>query len=97
MRLTTLVQEIIDLQTARRQAINAAGPPQRRHRKQGLADHERLIELVRAGAAKEAERFWRAHLERVRGWLLEASDAETVLELAEWAPKLTSDAAPISP
>jgi GntR family transcriptional repressor for pyruvate dehydrogenase complex len=81
--LSAMVQEIIDLQTARRQAIDAAGPPQRRHRKQGLADHERLIELVRAGAAREAERFWRAHLERVRGWLLEASDAATVLELAE--------------
>ena len=81
--LSVMVQEIIDLQTARRQALDAVSPPRRRHRKQGLADHERLIELVRAGAAREAERFWRGHLERVKGWLLEASDAETVLELVE--------------
>jgi GntR family transcriptional regulator, transcriptional repressor for pyruvate dehydrogenase complex len=81
--LSAMVQQIIDLQTARRQALTASTPPQRRHRKQGLADHGRLIELVRAGAAHEAERFWRAHLERVKGWLLESTDAETVLELVE--------------
>jgi len=81
--LSVMVQDIIDLQTARKQVLEAAGTVQRRHRKQGLADHERLIELVRAGAAREAERFWHAHLERVSGWLLEETDAETVLELAE--------------
>jgi DNA-binding FadR family transcriptional regulator len=78
-----MVQRIIDLQTARKQVLEAAGKVRPRHRKQGLADHGRLIELVRAGAAQEAERFWRAHLERVRGWLLAETDAETILELAE--------------
>ena len=81
--LSVMVQRIIDLQTARLQAREAAGKIPRRNRKQGLADHERLIELVRAGAGQEAERFWRAHLERVRDWLLEGTDAETVLELTE--------------
>ena len=81
--LSAMVQRIIDLQTARKQSLEAAGKVERRHRKQGLADHERLIELVGAGAAQEAERFWRAHLERVKGWLLEETDAETVLELTE--------------
>ena len=81
--LSVMVQRIIDLQTARRQVLEAEGKAQRRHRKQSMTDHERLLELVRAGAAQEAERFWRAHLERVKGWLLEDTDAETVLELVE--------------
>ncbi|MDQ1568109.1 MAG: hypothetical protein QOF96_2989, partial [Actinomycetota bacterium] len=50
---------------------------------QGHADHARLLELIRAGAATEAELFWRQHLERVKGWLLDETDAETVLELVE--------------
>ena len=81
--LSVMVQQIIDLQTARKQVLEAAGKVRPRHRKQGLADHGRLIELVKAGAAKEAERFWRGHLERVRGWLLAETDAQTVLELVE--------------
>jgi DNA-binding FadR family transcriptional regulator len=81
--LSAMVQQIIDLQTARRQLSEATGKAPRRHRRQGFADHERLIELVSAGAANEAERFWRQHLERVKGWLLEEVDAETVLELVQ--------------
>ena len=80
--LSVMVQRIIDLQTARRHVLEAAGKTSPRFRKQALADHERLIELVRAGASQEAERFWRGHLERVKNWLLDGADAETVLELA---------------
>jgi GntR family transcriptional regulator, transcriptional repressor for pyruvate dehydrogenase complex len=81
--LSAMVQRIIDLQTARKQALEAMGVVQPRHRPEGHADHGRLIELVRAGAANEAERFWREHLERVKDWLLGETDAETVLELVE--------------
>jgi DNA-binding FadR family transcriptional regulator len=81
--LSALVQQIIDLQTARVQTQEATGKIRRKHRSQGYADHARLLELVRAGAATEAENFWRLHLERVKGWLLTESDAETVLELVE--------------
>lgn len=81
--LSAMVQRIIDLQTARKQALEAAGVVRATHRPRGHADHERLVQLVRAGAANEAERFWREHLERVRGWLLEETDAETVLELVD--------------
>jgi DNA-binding FadR family transcriptional regulator len=81
--LSTMVQQIIDAHTARLQAAQAAAPPQRRHRERGWADHARLIELVRAGAATEAERFWRQHLETVSRWLLDGVDAQTVLELVE--------------
>lgn len=81
--LSAMVQQIIDLQTARRQALEATATVRRRHRSQGHADHARLLELIRAGAATEAELFWRQHLERVKGWLLDETDAETVLELVE--------------
>jgi DNA-binding FadR family transcriptional regulator len=81
--LSAMVQQIIDLQTARKQVLEATGKVRRRHRQQGHADHARLLELVRAGAATEAELFWRQHLERVKGWLLDETDAETVLELVE--------------
>ncbi|MDQ1515493.1 MAG: hypothetical protein QOE80_1323 [Actinomycetota bacterium] len=81
--LSAMVQQIIDLQTARKQVLEATGKVRRRHRSQGHADHARLLELIRAGAATEAELFWRQHLERVKGWLLDETDAETVLELVE--------------
>lgn len=80
---SAMVQQIIDVHTARLQAMQASGRVRRRHRHEGLADHARLVELVRAGAATEAERFWRQHLESVSRWLLEDVDAQTVLELVE--------------
>jgi len=63
--------------------LEASGKVRRRHRSQGQDDHTRLLELIRAGAATEAELFWRQHLERVKDWLLDETDAETVLELVE--------------
>ena len=78
-----MVQQIIDLQTARKLLLEESGKVQRLHRSQGHADHARLLDLIRAGAATEAERFWRQHLERVKGWLLDETDAATVLELVE--------------
>jgi GntR family transcriptional regulator, transcriptional repressor for pyruvate dehydrogenase complex len=80
---STMVQQIIDVHTARLQAMQASGRVRRRHRQEGLDDHARLVELVRAGASTEAERFWRQHLQNVSRWLLEEVDAETVLELVE--------------
>ena len=81
--LSAMVQQIIDLQTARKQGLETTGKVRRRHRAQGHADHARLLELIGAGAATEAELFWRQHLERVEGWLLAEADAETVLELVD--------------
>jgi GntR family transcriptional regulator, transcriptional repressor for pyruvate dehydrogenase complex len=81
--LSGMVQQIIDLQTARKLVLEESGKVRRKHRSQGHADHARLLELIKAGAATEAERFWRQHLERVKGWLLDETDAATVLELVE--------------
>jgi DNA-binding GntR family transcriptional regulator len=76
-----MLEQISDAHSARVQALETVRRAEGRHGKQGHADHERLVELLRAGAAAEAERFWRDHLDRVRGWLVKEADARTVLDL----------------
>jgi DNA-binding FadR family transcriptional regulator len=44
-------------------------------------EHKRLVELIRAGAASEAEDYWAAHLESVRKILVTQGEADTVLDL----------------
>ena len=78
---SAMLEQITDAHTARLQALEATRRSERRHGKEGHSDHERLVELLRAGAATEAERFWREHLDRVRGWLVKEADARTVLDL----------------
>jgi DNA-binding FadR family transcriptional regulator len=62
---SSMLQEIIDIQTARAQVhrrergIERAAPTMH-------AEHIRTLELIAAGAADEAEQHWRAHLEHVR-------------------------------
>ena len=62
---SSMLQEIIDTQTARAQAHRrergAARAAPVMH-----AEHERTLELIAAGAAEEAEQHWRTHLEHVR-------------------------------
>jgi DNA-binding FadR family transcriptional regulator len=76
-----MLEQISDAHSARVQALERGGRGSGRYGKQGHADHERLVELLRAGAGAEAERFWRGHLDRVRGWLVKEADARTVLDL----------------
>jgi hypothetical protein len=72
-----MLQEIIDIQTARAQAY-------RRERGGNAApalhaEHQRTLELIAAGAADEAEQHWRMHLEHVRARRLTVT---TTLELS---------------
>ena len=46
-----------------------------------LADHARVIDLIEAGAAREAARHWREHLEAVHEVLKETVNTGTVLDL----------------
>jgi DNA-binding FadR family transcriptional regulator len=81
---SAMLTEIIEAHTARLQKLQAGGKVKRsRMRQAGHADHERLIDLVRAGATREAEQCWRQHLERVSQMLLSEVDAHTLLELVE--------------
>ena len=76
----SLVQELIDAQTARydnqRQRRNA--PSRAGHL---LEAHERVIDLLEAGAAREAARFWREHLDEVHETLRQTVDTADVLDL----------------
>jgi DNA-binding FadR family transcriptional regulator len=76
---TAMLAEIIDAQTSRYQAENAAkGAARRAPRMHG--EHERVVELIEAGDATEAEVFWRTHLDNVRQSTSKGI-AETVLDL----------------
>jgi DNA-binding FadR family transcriptional regulator len=70
---SSMLQEIIDIQTARAQAhrrehgIERAAPKMH-------AEHLRTLELISAGAGDEAEQHWRAHLEHVRTRVADGDD-----------------------
>jgi DNA-binding FadR family transcriptional regulator len=46
-------------------------------------EHERVTELIRAGAVREAEDYWAEHLESVRKILVSKGEADTVLDLMD--------------
>jgi DNA-binding FadR family transcriptional regulator len=70
---SSMLQEIIDNQTARAQVhrrehgIERAAPTMH-------AEHVRTLELIAAGASDEAEQHWRAHLEHVRTRVADGDD-----------------------
>lgn len=63
-------------ESTRRQARGARSPSTG-----GIGEHQRLIELIEAGAAHEAARHWREHLEAVRDTLAERFGLMSVLDL----------------
>lgn len=76
-----IVQRLLDAPNERydRQR-RARGVPSRAP--QMLHDHEHLIELLEAGAAKAAAAAWRTHLEDVYSILQETVDTDAVLEVS---------------
>lgn len=76
---SALLHEIIDRHTARYQLDRAERGGERQAPKM-QQEHERALALIAAGDPREAERFWRAHLEHVRQ-LTSAHNVETVLDL----------------
>jgi DNA-binding FadR family transcriptional regulator len=75
-----LVQQLIDAQTARydNQRQRRGGPSSAGHLPEA---HERVIELLEAGAAREASRYWREHLDEVHEMLRRTVDTADVLDL----------------
>jgi DNA-binding FadR family transcriptional regulator len=45
--------------------------------------HERLVELIVAGAAQDAEELWRRHIEASDAYILSAPGAQSVLDLLQ--------------
>jgi len=77
---SAMLHGVIDAHTARFQSAER-DRGERRHGPEMHGEHERLIELIRAGAAREAEDYWAAHLESVRKILVTRGEADTVLDL----------------
>jgi DNA-binding FadR family transcriptional regulator len=79
---SAMLQGVIDAHTARFQTAQRARGGRRVGRERH-AEHERVTELIRAGAAQEAEAYWADHLESVRKILVSKGEADTVLDLMD--------------
>ena len=77
---SAMLHGVIDAHTARYQS-GQRDRGERRHGPDMHAEHKRVIELIRAAAAREAEDYWAAHLESVRKILVTQGEADTVLDL----------------
>jgi DNA-binding FadR family transcriptional regulator len=62
---SAMLREIIDIHIVRSQAVRAERGDERRAPAM-YTEHDRVLELIAAGAAGEAELWWRTHLEHVR-------------------------------
>jgi len=71
---------VIDAHTARFQTAQRARGDRRVSRERH-AEHERVTELIRAGAVQEAQDYWAEHLAIVRKILVAEGEADTVLDL----------------
>jgi DNA-binding FadR family transcriptional regulator len=77
---SAMLHGVIDAHTVRFQTgQRERGDPRRGAELHG--EHERLTELIKAGAVREAEDYWAAHLEGVRKILVAEGEADTVLDL----------------
>jgi DNA-binding FadR family transcriptional regulator len=75
-----LINDLIDAQAARvqNQRVQAREPSRS---EELLDEHDRVLALLEAGAAQEAARMWRAHLEEVHARLSTSVDTTRVLDL----------------
>ncbi len=88
-RTLTIVAEMLNEVVARAaSAINASGPSPDSiaSRRRALRSQERLIALVEAGKAHEAEEHWRAHMAVVGRVLLGKVPGDTVIDLMHHHP-----------
>lgn len=80
-----MLQEIIARHMSTSTRIRSDIEPEevlRQYRK-ALRAYERLVALVRAGDADEAERYWRRHLETANELMLRGFDAKAVIDFME--------------
>ena len=79
--LNGMVRHIIDLANWSHVDLDAGSPENVRANKRGFRAHVRLVELVAAGQAVEAEALWRLHLQEAENYLLMNKSTTTVLDL----------------
>jgi DNA-binding FadR family transcriptional regulator len=73
------VQRVLDRADAHRATI--AGAEADAARQEGARAHRRLVELLDAGEASQAEKFWRHHIEATTEYLVRTGGATSVLDL----------------
>ena len=80
--LTIVAEMLNEVVTRAVTAISKTGPPQdsAATRRRGIRSQERLVELIEAGKAAEAEAHWREHM-TVVGRFLVKQGAATVIDL----------------
>ncbi|MDT7706712.1 MAG: hypothetical protein QOG20_2319 [Pseudonocardiales bacterium] len=75
-----MLEHIIELANLSRVESTVGTPVFDRASRKGLSAHHRVVDLVEARDATEAERLWRKHLSEARDYLVRG-DVETVLDL----------------
>ena len=73
--------DIIELANWSHVDLDAGSPDNVRANKRGFRAHVRLVEMVAAGQAAEAEALWRLHLQEAENYLLLNKSMTTVLDL----------------
>jgi DNA-binding GntR family transcriptional regulator len=79
--LNGMVRHIIELANWSHVDLDAGSPDNVRANKRGFRAHVRLVELVAARQAAEAEALWRVHLQEAENYLLMNKSMTTVLDL----------------
>ncbi len=79
--LNGMVRHIIELANWSHVDLDAGSQENVRANKRGFRAHVRLVELVAARRAAEAEALWRVHLEEAENYLLLNRSMTTVLDL----------------
>src|ERR1700751_862099 len=79
--LNGMVRHIIELANWSHVDLDAGSPENVRAKKRGFRAHVRLVELVAARQAAEAEALWRVHLQEAENYLLMNKSMTTVLDL----------------
>jgi DNA-binding FadR family transcriptional regulator len=81
MIFSLMLEGVVELNTQRAQAARPVTEETPRLGPRRLEEHDRVVDLIEAGAATEAERFWREHLETVRANLTSGGSMSSVLDL----------------
>jgi DNA-binding FadR family transcriptional regulator len=81
--LNGMVRHIIDLANWSHVDLDAGTPENVRANKRGFRAHVRLVELVAARQASDAEALWRLHLREAEDYLLSNKSMTTVLDLLD--------------
>ncbi len=78
----SMLSEIIDLHQESVVKEGAAREASRRERRLAVRSHMKLVDLIDAGKAAEAERHWRAHMQATREYFgITGTGARTVVDL----------------